>query len=168
MDAVLVWGPLIHDIIKKVKPNAIAWLAQGGQNVYRLLVTREEYIKRKPAVLEKLLRALEQAAEFAKEQPAPAVAIIAHRLQVSITDFQTGRFLVTYEPFLDQELLLTMEDEARWVIKNRLTDRTQVPNYLDYFHAEALAKVDPKAVRLIIPKAGMENVPGSSGREKVN
>ncbi len=47
-----------------------------------------------------------------------------------------------------------MENEARWMIRNRLTDRDQVPNFLDYFSPETLARVDPKAVRMVIPKAG--------------
>lgn len=168
LDAVLVWAPVAHDVIKKAAPNAVVWPAQGGQNVYRLLVTREEYINKKPVVLEKLLGALERAAEFAKEHPDEAQAIIAHRLKVKIGDLQAGKSSINYELFLDQALLLAMEDQARWLIQNRLIDRAKVPNYLDYFHAEALSKVDPEAVRLIIPKAGSNNVPGPSGTRQVN
>ncbi|MHB9073954.1 MAG: ABC transporter substrate-binding protein [Desulfobaccales bacterium] len=152
VDAVLIWAPLTQDIIKKVGPNAIAWPAQGGQNVYRLLMTREEYIKIKPAVLEKLLRALAQAADYLKHQPEAGRVIIAQRLKESIDDLQPGKFPVNLEPLLDQGLLLVMEDEARWMIQNRLTTQTKVPNYLDYIYAEPLAKVDLKAVRIIIPK----------------
>jgi NitT/TauT family transport system substrate-binding protein len=47
-----------------------------------------------------------------------------------------------------------MEDEARWMIQNRLTDKTQVPNYLDYLATEALGQVNPKAVRLVLPVPG--------------
>jgi hypothetical protein len=54
----------------------------------------------------------------------------------------------------DQDVLLTMEDKARWLIQNRLTDRTRVPNYHDYLYPEALRQVNPKAVRMIIPAKG--------------
>jgi hypothetical protein len=64
---------------------------------------------------------------------------------------RAGNEHTNYELALDQNLLLTMEDEARWLIQNRLTDRTQVPNYLDYIYPEALREVNPKAVRMIIP-----------------
>ena len=43
-----------------------------------------------------------------------------------------------YPLFLDQSLLLAMEDEARWLIDNRLTDQTKVPDYLDYFSVARL------------------------------
>jgi NitT/TauT family transport system substrate-binding protein len=151
VDAVLIWAPLAQDIIKKVGHNAIAWPAQGGQNVYRLLMAREDYIKRKPVVLEKLLRALAQAANYLKHQPEAGREIIAQRLKVSLADLQPGKFSINLEPFLDQGLLLVMEDQARWMIQNRLTEQTKVPDYLNYLHAEALLKVDPKAVRLALP-----------------
>jgi len=48
-----------------------------------------------------------------------------------------------------------MEDEARWMIKNKLAAQTRVPNYLEYIDAEVLLKVTPQAVRIIIPKNKM-------------
>jgi NitT/TauT family transport system substrate-binding protein len=168
VDAVLIWPPITYDIMRKVENNAISWPAQGGQNVYRLLVTREEYIKSKPGILEKLLRALEQAAEFAKGHPDETRAIIAQRLNANIADLQAGSFSINYELLLDQALVLTMEDQARWLIRNGLTSQTRLPNYLDYFHAETLSNVDPKAVSLIIPKDGSKGLPGSSGTRQVN
>jgi NitT/TauT family transport system substrate-binding protein len=168
VDAVLIWAPLTQDIIKKAGHNAIAWPAQGGQNVYRLLMAREEYIKRKPAVLEKLLRALAQAADYLKHQPEAGREIIAQRLKVSLADLQPDKFPITLEPFLDQGLLLVMEDQARWMINNKLTDQTRLPNFLDFIYAEPLATVDPKAVRIIIPKneRAVAPAPAGTGQER--
>jgi NitT/TauT family transport system substrate-binding protein len=152
VEAVLAWEPVTYDILKRVGDNAIEWPAQEGQNFYWLLVSREDVIKNQRAGLEKLFRALSQAAKFAQEQPAAARAIIAQWTKVPLADLQAGKYPKKYELFLDQALLLAMEDEARWIIKSRLTDQTRVPNYLNYIDAEALAKVKPQAVRLIIPK----------------
>jgi hypothetical protein len=69
---------------------------------------------------------------------------------------QPGKFSINFELFLDQGLLLVMEDQARWMIQNRLTEQTKVPNYLDYIDPGPLLKADPKAVRLVIP--GKETV----------
>jgi hypothetical protein len=46
-------------------------------------------------------------------------------------------------------LLITLEDEARWAIKNNLTSATEVPNYLDYIYFDALDEVKPEAVGII-------------------
>ncbi|UUZ64709.1 hypothetical protein LP414_22215 [Polaromonas sp. P1(28)-13] len=55
------------------------------------------------------------------------------------------RFNVT----LDQGLLLALEDESRWAIRNKLTDRTDMPNYLNHVYLDALKAVSPTAVTVI-------------------
>ena len=82
--------------------------------------------------MEKLFRALNQAADFIKAQPAAARAIMAQWTKVPLSDLQAGKYLIRYDLAFDQGLLLAMEDQARWMIGNQLTDRKQVPNYLDY------------------------------------
>jgi hypothetical protein len=42
-----------------------------------------------------------------------------------------------------------MEDEARWMIKNKLTKEKNVPNFLDYIYEDALKAVKPEAVNII-------------------
>jgi NitT/TauT family transport system substrate-binding protein len=44
--------------------------------------------------------------------------------------------------------LLSLEDGARWAIRNKFTDATKVPNYLDYIYVDALKEVNPSAVKM--------------------
>jgi NitT/TauT family transport system substrate-binding protein len=46
-------------------------------------------------------------------------------------------------------LILALEDEARWAISNKLTDRTDMPNYLNYVYLDAIRSVAPSAVTII-------------------
>ena len=51
---------------------------------------------------------------------------------------------------LDQSLIVAMEDEARWMIKNDLTTEKQVPNFVDHiFTKMVLKQVKPEAVNII-------------------
>jgi len=151
VDAILAWKELTHELVKKVGSNAVIWPAQGGQDHYWLLVAPVEIVKQKSPALEKLLKALVQADDFVNKKPEAAREIMAQWLKVPLIDVPTARPHIRYELFLDQGLVLAMEDQARWLIGNKLTDRKQMPNFLDYLDAETLLKVDPKAVRLIIP-----------------
>ncbi len=54
----------------------------------------------------------------------------------------------SYHVSLDQTLLITLEDETRWAMKNKLTDKTAMPNYADYIHVDSLMAVKPEAVKL--------------------
>jgi NitT/TauT family transport system substrate-binding protein len=42
-----------------------------------------------------------------------------------------------------------MEDEARWAMRRRLTERKEMPNYLRFIHWESLERIKPEAVRII-------------------
>jgi len=55
----------------------------------------------------------------------------------------------TYALSLDQRILMTMEDEARWAIRHNLTANKNTPNYLDYFYLESLAAAKPGGVQLM-------------------
>ena len=55
----------------------------------------------------------------------------------------------TFRVALDQALLVDFEDQTRWVIKNRLTSGTNMPNYLDFIYVDGLLAVKPDAVRII-------------------
>jgi NitT/TauT family transport system substrate-binding protein len=163
VDAVMAWEPRSYKIMEEMGNDAVAWPAQEGQDLYWLLITREEVVKERGAALEKLLRALAEAANFAKKKPEEVRKIIAQRTKVPLADLQGGRFTISYDLFLDQALLLAMEDEARWMINNKLTDQTRLPNYLDYIDPGPLLKVDPKAVRIIIPKDERAVAPAPAG-----
>ena len=151
VDAVMAWDPVTYEIKRKMADKIVAWPGQNGQSCYGLLVGREEITRNRPAALERLLRALVQAEDFLKAHPKARTAVIAKRLEVA-AGLPENKF--SYDVSLDQGLLLTMEDEAAWMIKNQLTDRTKIPNFMNYLDPEPLKKVDPKSVRLVLPGKG--------------
>jgi NitT/TauT family transport system substrate-binding protein len=154
VDAVMAWEPLSFVIKKRVGNNAVIWPGQEGQDLYWLLVSREEVLQKKGPALEKLLQALEQAVHFTMENPQTARNIISQRAKIPIADLRTAGFQLTCDLFLDQALLLAMEDQARWMIQNGLTNQKQVPYFLAYIDADILLKTNPKAVRLVLPGKG--------------
>ena len=48
----------------------------------------------------------------------------------------------------DQALILAMEDEGRWMIKNNLTTEKTVVNFLDCIYEDGLKAVNPKGVNI--------------------
>ncbi len=70
-------------------------------------------------------------------------------MNLSIEDIALHWEEFTFEMSLDQTLLINIESEARWAIRNELTDAREVPNYLDYVYPDALEQVKPDAVTVI-------------------
>jgi len=153
VDAVMAFDPLMASIKARLGEQGVSWLAQEGHRSFWAVVALAGEIQQRPEVMVKLLRALAQAQKFMASRPEAGGAIITEWIKFpKPVKYRVSK--TKYELSLDQTMLLTMEDEARWLIQNNLTDQSQVPNYLDYLNAEALLKVDPKAVRLIIPDKG--------------
>jgi NitT/TauT family transport system substrate-binding protein len=155
VDAVVAWQPYIGEIFKKMGDAVVTWPAQEKQEAFWILVGRADYLKGNPAALEKLLRALKQAARFIKEHPAEAQEMICRRTKAPLGDWE--RYPLRFELFLDEGLLLHMEDEAAWMIKNRITACGVIPDFTDYLDPTPLQKVNPRAVRLGAPGEGKKH-----------
>ncbi len=149
VDATITWHPHNYHIKNSLGDNAIVWSAHGEQHVYWVVFCKDEFAQEYPGKVERLLKALVQAEEFVKNNNLEAKEIIAKRVNLDLqyieSDWPDFHFVVD----LTQSMIITMEDQARWKIANNLTDKTEVPNYLDYIYFDALEEVKPEAIGII-------------------
>lgn len=149
VDAIIVSDPHAYQIKKLLGENAISWPGQSGQDFYFLLITREDIIKDNPLAINRFLKAMIQAEEFIIRENKEAKKIIENRLNTEPTYIQSvwtkNRFVVC----LLQDMLIAMEDEAGWMIKNHLTDKEKIPNYFNFIYLDGLKLVKPKGVTVI-------------------
>jgi hypothetical protein len=92
---------------------------------------------------------LAQAEIFFKNQPEESLKIMAQWTGLNPAAVKAVWARSKIALSFDQSLLIILEDEARWMIKNELTGQTRVPNYLNYMQVAALSKVSPQVVNLI-------------------
>lgn len=114
------------------------------------LAAMKDFSKNHPEAVKKVLRAIDQAVSFSKQNRAETITILSRKLHVDEAFFETAWDDYALGLALDQTLVLTLEDQARWAIKNRLTDQTKIPNYLDFLDPTGLRAVNPKAVTVIM------------------
>jgi ABC-type nitrate/sulfonate/bicarbonate transport system substrate-binding protein len=152
VDAVMIWEQWAEKIRKSMENQIGSWPGQSGQKYYWLLVTTDAFMEARPGVLERLFRALDQAEKFLKNHRDESITIIAQWTDLDPDRVQAALTRSKCALSFDQSLLIALEDEARWMIRNKLTGQTIVPNYLEYMRVEALSQVNPQAVRLIVPK----------------
>ena len=149
VDAVSAFTPYIIQIRKGLGDREIMFQNEDIYTQTFNIVAMQEYIHKNPGIVRNLLRALVKAEEFVKEDPAEAQRITAEQSGI---DRDLVRELWAPETFivtLDQSLVLALEDESRWAIKNGLVKGAKVPNYLDFIYFDGLEAVKPKAVRIL-------------------
>jgi ABC-type nitrate/sulfonate/bicarbonate transport system substrate-binding protein len=168
VDAVMVWDPVAYEIKKRLGEKIIRWAGQPGQKFFNPLVTTDEFLKARPLVLERMFRALAHAETFVKSNREESIDIVAHQINLDKATFENDWSNSEYELSFDQSLIIAMEDEARWMISNKLTDQTRLPNFLPYLAVEPMAEVVPRAVQVVIPKdeRGVTPAPSGAGRER--
>jgi ABC-type nitrate/sulfonate/bicarbonate transport system substrate-binding protein len=149
VDAISAREPFIAQAQNLLGDNAVVLAAPDLPANTLNLVALDPFLQNRPQVAERILRALIRAEDLARQQPDRAIEIVAHRLEAPEAEIAGAWPKVALQVSLDQELILSLENIARWAIKNELTETTDVPNYLDYIYLGALETVDPEAVTII-------------------
>ncbi len=147
IDAAFTWNPYAYNIKKELGDNAISW--PGGEDFYFVLIAKDDWIKTNPATVERFIRSMLEAEDYIKENSERA-----KEFTMKIFDYESDyidyswpkqKFVVV----LEQAMLILFEDQARWAIENKLTDKTKTPNYLDYIYYDALKEAKPGSVTII-------------------
>ena len=149
VDAVIAWEPYAGQIRNNLGSKAVTWPGQSGQCYQFVLMAKEEFIKERPLAAERLLKALLEAEKYCSEHTTDAQHLIASRLGHDPASLQSLWKRVDFRVRLDQDLVILMEDEAGWAMRRRLTEKKEMPNYLNLIHLQSLERIKPEAVRII-------------------
>ncbi len=149
VDAISVWEPFAHEAKQLLQDKA---MELSCSEIYRTtfnFAVMKDFAKNHPETLEKFLRAIDGAITFIKNNKEKSQAIVAGSLNLDEKNVSAIWDDYVFEIFLDQSLLLSWEDIARWAIKNRFTGKTKVPNYLNFIYLDGLEAVKPEAITII-------------------
>ena len=99
--------------------------------------------------IDRFLRSISQAEEYASRHPEETKAVVKKRLGYNDAYIEKVWGDNLFSLSLDHSLVAAMEDEARWMIANKLTTEKQVPDFLDYIYLDGLKAIKPEAVSII-------------------
>ncbi|MEE9610060.1 MAG: NrtA/SsuA/CpmA family ABC transporter substrate-binding protein [Desulfatiglandales bacterium] len=157
VDAICMRDPYTQQAKDALGDNAVEFTAPGLYRKTFILVAMRDFIEKRPEAIEKILRAVIKAEGFTRKNPSEAMAIIAR-----ISGLKKEQIAAIWDNFdirvlLEQSLLISMEDEARWAVERGFTDKVEVPNYLDFIYFDGLKAVRPDSVTVIHEKNTYED-----------
>ena len=141
--------PMTGRVKTALKNNWVGWPVQNRQNVFWIIACREDYVSRHSRAIERFLQALDKAEQFYVNNGRRAIDIIIAKGNLDEDFFRGMLPKIEYRLSLENELLIAMEDQARWHIENRYTAAVEVPNYLDRIYFKGLDSVKPESVNII-------------------
>ena len=149
IDAFSMREPYISKAAKQLGDNAVVFEKPGlYRKTFNVAVT-VDLLKNRPEVVRRAMLALVQAEAFAQQHPEQAIQIVAKVLGSPPADIAAIWPDSVLKVSLDQSLLVSLEDEAKWVLGSKLSDATEAPNYLEMVHLASLKAVAPFLVTLI-------------------
>lgn len=149
VDAVSVFVPHLTETQKVVGNRGVTF---HDENVYTEtfnIVAKQDYIRENQRIVEKVLRGLVAAEKFVRKNPTSSQMIVAESIGVDLPSVRDIWFSNNLRVTLDQSLLLALEDEAEWAIRNSLTPATKVPDFLDFVYLDGLLAVNPDAMAIV-------------------
>lgn len=149
VDAIATYQPRASVAAAAIGGNAVIFSVDTVYDTAVSLVATRDYASGRLITLQKLLRAAIRGAQFCRDSPDHSIQAIAPISKVDPTLFKEFWALYRFELTLRQSLLLTLEDEGRWAIRNGSTGATALPNFLDHFEIGPLRSVSPLAVTII-------------------
>jgi NitT/TauT family transport system substrate-binding protein len=149
IDAVATAQPYANSAKDGLGANAIVWPAQSSQPLHGLIISSDEWAAKHAELVRRVLKSLAEAEEYLVRHPAESRAIVQKRLNLDVAYIETVWSQNQFSLSLDQALVVTMEDEARWMISNNLTTEKQVPDFLNYIYEDGLKVIKPEAVNIL-------------------
>lgn len=149
VDAVVTFPPYYDSIKNSLGTRDIDWSAQGDQQIYGILVSKDDWLTRNPVLVVRMLKAIDQADLYITQHPDEATSIAQKRLKLDTNSVKGIWQRNSFSLSLEQQLILAMEDEARWMLENKLVNAKEIPDFLDYINIDIMEKVRPDEVTII-------------------
>lgn len=149
VDAVAVFEPYAFQALRLLGERAVRFPQTGLYRETALLTADRHFAEKNPETIKRVLRGIDRAVTFIHQNTSESQEIISKKFKLDEKFLHESWGSYVFALSLDQSLIITLEDEAHWAIKNRLTDKQDIPNYLHFIDQEALRQVRPEAVTII-------------------
>ena len=149
VDAASSWHPFLTQLQKDLGTKGLTFYSETIYTEAFCVAAGQDFVKQRPEAVKKVLRALIRAEAFLKQHPEESRRLVAEFIKVDKALLDEIWDIYNFRVTLDQALLVDLEDQTRWAIKNRLTTPRDMPNYLDFIYVDGLRAVKPEAVRII-------------------
>lgn len=149
LDAISSWSNYVYEAKQLLGED---FIDVPTSKVYRIAINMaatRELTTTKPEVIEKVVRGMIRTEKYIHERPEESRRLLAGMLDQDLLFIERDWEHLNFRLTLDQLLIFTMENEAKWAIRYNYIEPKRVPNYLDFIYYKALEKEKPEAVTII-------------------
>lgn len=149
IDVMFSWEPHLYEIELEMGEDVIRLSNDNLNTMVWLGLTSDEFIENKPEAIEKFLAAIDKANAYIEKHPEKSLAIYSKMTDSSVAMNTLMFKFGSYGLGLTEEVLIILEDQARWALRTDKIDSFDQPNYLKTIYFKGLEEVKPKSISII-------------------
>ncbi|MBF0345024.1 MAG: NrtA/SsuA/CpmA family ABC transporter substrate-binding protein [Nitrospirae bacterium] len=148
IDAFSMREPFISKTAKLLGDNSVIFEEPKLYIKYFYVVVRNDFLQRDSEAVEIVLKALLKSEDFIRGNPHQALHIVSSKLATNEMEISQILQHSDLSVRLDQSMLIGLETQARWLIRDKLVNTDKVPNYIKYISSSSLRLVKPETVNI--------------------
>jgi NitT/TauT family transport system substrate-binding protein len=146
IEAASTWNPQASTLLDKLQDNGLPFYGREIYTASQNIVAQRAFVDSNRESIKSILQALIQASDFISDNPVEAQEIVAEALGTKAEQLKPLWSIYNFATRLDQGLVLTLRDEGRWAINNKLVTKTVAPDFHTFISTEILREINPLAV----------------------
>jgi len=150
-DAIATREPFVSEAMELLGDKGIIFESPCLYTKTFNLAVFNSYLDANPEILIKFLKALLQAEKFVQNNPEQAIMFFENNFKLARHKVVMALKFLDLRLVLQQSLFSIMQDEAHWVVSNKLVnaDAKDTPYFLNYINLRTLKKVNRSAVSIL-------------------
>jgi NitT/TauT family transport system substrate-binding protein len=148
VDAVSTWNYPLTLIKRKFGAQSVIFYDRQIYTETFNVAAMQDFVRNNPQTVTRVLRALIRAEDFVSSHADEAQAILAEAIKIDKDLVKEVWDAFNYRVRMEQSLTITLEDETRWAMKNKLAEQAPMPNFQSYLYVDGLKAVKPESVRM--------------------
>lgn len=148
VDAASTWNYPLTLIKRQLGANGTIFYDKEIYTETFNIAAQQDFVRKNPETVKRFLRALIKAENFVAKNPDAAQSIMAAATKIDPGLIHDVWNAFNYRVVLNQTLLITLEDETRWAMQNKLAAQAAMPDYAAFIHTDSLRAVKPEAVQM--------------------
>jgi ABC-type nitrate/sulfonate/bicarbonate transport system substrate-binding protein len=149
LDAICTMGAFVGQAKTALAENAVLFGNESLVQVTAYVTALDSTLQQKPQAIQKLLKGYIQAEEFIHNNPDQAIQILSTYYKMEFADTKNQWKTYRFRVGLDQVLIGDLEAIAQWQMQHKISEATQLPNFLDYFSYQGLEAIDNQRISII-------------------
>ena len=148
IDVAVTWEPYATHIQNQLGDKAAYLPTDLIYSTLWMATTLDSFAESNPNILTAYLKSIKEAQEYIRQNPAYTQQLLADETNIPVQVVESLWSEIDYELSLSERMLTLLEDQARWMYRNKLAN-TEIQNLEELVNFSPMQEVHPRGITVV-------------------